>query len=362
MRENGYDVYTMSAAGKEIAEVVKEGVPHIVVPFTRKITPIQDLIALVKLIFLLRKIRPDIVHTHTPKAGLLGMIAAWFCRVPVRMHTVAGLPLMEAQGWKRKILLLTERATYATATHIYPNSNGLLKFMVDELKVDQSKTRVIGQGSSNGIDTSFFSRSEEVIASAQQIRQTHQLAPDDFVFAFVGRIVRDKGIGEIVYAMRKVSAAFPSRKIKLILVGPFESDLDPLSQEDFDFLQTSPDVILTGFQKDVRPWIAVADVFVFPSYREGFPNVVMQACCLEVPCIVSDINGCNEIVSHGHTGLIVPPKDKERLFEAMLEMIHDPGRRKAFANLARKHVVANFDQQFVWSQLLHEYQQRLERS
>lgn len=359
MKEQGFDVYTMSAEGPETPEVAKEGAPHFTIPFTRKITPVQDLICLWKLVLVLRKLRPAIVHTHTPKAGLLGMMAAWICRVPVRMHTVAGLPLMESTGIKRKVLEFTERITYACAHRVYPNSQGLRTFMLESLHVAPQKISIIGKGSTNGINSSYFNRQSEPEAEAAALREKHGITPADLVFSFVGRVVKDKGLRELVSAFKGVTAALPDQRIFLLLVGPFEPELDPLDAGDQAYLDETDRVIKAGFQRDVRPWILASDVFVFPSYREGFPNVVMQASCLGVPSIVSDINGCNEIIRHEETGLIVPPKDANALQQAMLTLASDKGKRTRFADAAREYVVAHFDQQFVWQRLKQEYVDQL---
>jgi glycosyltransferase involved in cell wall biosynthesis len=277
---------------------------------TRKITPFRDLASLFGLIKVIRRFRPDIVHTHTPKAGLLGMLAAWICRVPVRMHTVAGLPLMETSGFLQRLLIFTEQITYACATGVYPNSSGLKQYIQENITT--KSMRMIGRGSSNGIDTTFFKPTPELEAAAQHLRNKYHITDKDVVFSFVGRLVKNKGIGELVKAFKKL-ATYSGRpgegKIFLLLVGPFEQELDPLDAEDYKFLHENPQIVLAGFQSDVRPWIMASDIFVFPSYREGFPNVVMQASCLEVACVVSDINGCNEIIRHESTGLIGKPKD-----------------------------------------------------
>lgn len=354
MLAHGFDVHTMSAPGKETQDVLQEGAKHHVVPMTRKITPLQDLVCLWQMIRIMRQTRPHIVHTHTPKAGLLGMLAAWLCRVPVRMHTVAGLPLMEATGIKRAILEIAEKVTYACAHRVYPNAGGLKDFIEQSLRVSPRKLTIIGRGSTNGIDTSVFKRTPVMAAEAVAIRQRYGIQPEDVVFSFVGRIVRDKGIGELIRAFRRLSDT-SSERLFLLLIGSFEQDLDPLTPEDYAFLQQDPRVILAGFQNDVKPWIMASDVFVFPSYREGFPNVVMQACCLEVPSVVSDINGCNEIIRQGETGLIVKPKDAEALYTGMHRLMRDVTLRQAFSVAAREYVVANFDQQYVWTALREEY-------
>jgi len=351
-QKQGFEVLTVSAAGPEVNDIAGEGVPHQVVPMTRAITPLQDLISLWKLIRVIRKFNPDIVHTHTPKAGLLGMMAAWMCRVPVRMHTVAGLPLMEAKGLKRSVLIMTERITCFCATRVYPNSLGLMNYLRQQLSIVHCPLSIIGKGSSNGIDSTYFSRTPALMHAAYGLRSHHQIPDMAIVFCFVGRIVKDKGIVELVQAFKKLSSSADTR---LMLVGSFEQELDPLPAEIIHYLQHDARVIMAGFQHDVRPWLLAADVFVFPSYREGFPNVVMQAACLEIPGIVSDINGCNEIIEDQLSGLIVPPKDSAALHDAMLKMITEKELRASFAAKARKFVAENFDQQYVWGELLKEY-------
>ena len=367
MRTHGFEVFTSSAMGNEVTEFTqREGVVHFNVPFTRKITPFQDLYCLLKLIRVIKIIKPTIVHTHTPKAGLLGMIAAWICRVPIRMHTVAGLPLMEVKGIKRRVLKLTESITYACAHRVYPNSFGLLKFMQSEFSIRSNnqnnlisrqeavrqKIKVIGNGSSNGIDTNYFSRTDFLEKELNLLRERWRVSEKSLVFGFVGRIVRDKGIVELVEAFKQLPDDLNAR---LLLVGEFEQGLDPLPQIIVDFLKNDSRVLLPGFQHDVRPWLMMMDVFTFPSYREGFPNAVMQACSLEIPCIVSNINGCNEIVENHVNGLIVPVKDGEALLNAMKLLASNASLRSTFARKSRAHLMANFDQYYFWNQLLEEY-------
>lgn len=356
---HGFEVLTVSAGGREVDYLKKERVKHQVVPMTRAITPFRDLMSLVYLIHVIRKFKPDIIHTHTPKAGLLGMMAGWMCRIPVRMHTVAGLPLMEATGVKHFLLMWTERITYGCATHVYPNSKGLLEYIQSKIKNQKSKIKIIGKGSSNGIDTVYFLRNEALEQQAKEIRNQYGISENTIVFSFVGRIVKDKGIVELILAFQKIVDVLPAR---LLLIGSFEKDLDPLPDEINTYIEGNPQVILAGFQHDVRPWIMASDVFVFPSYREGFPNAVMQAACLEIPCIVSDINGCNEIIEHDETGIVVPAKDADNLYTAMHVLAHDKTKRISFGQKSREYVVKNFDQHYVWGELLKEYKNLLVKS
>lgn len=352
MSKQGFEVFAASADGEDVMAIENEGITHFKIPFTRTISPFQDFICLLKLIKLIRSLRPDLIHTHTPKAGLLGMLAAWICRVPVRLHTVAGLPMMESMGIKRSILMLTERITYSCATGVYPNSQGLLNYINSHLNIKSKKLKILARGSSNGIDTNYFSRTTELNESAKELRNQYGISDSVICFCFVGRLVRDKGLVELVEAFQKFCT---NKQAKLLLVGSFEKELDPLPIAVFDFIMQNEDVIHVGFQKDVRPFIMASDIFVFPSYREGFPNVVMQAACLEVPVVASDINGCNEIIKHGETGLLVPVKNKEALHEAMLTLAEDHEMRKKFGDKSREFVVANFEQQFVWAEMLKEY-------
>jgi glycosyltransferase involved in cell wall biosynthesis len=355
-QQNGFEVLAASSAGQEIESLREEGIPHQVVSMTRVISPFQDLIALLQLVRLIIKFKPDIVHTHTPKAGLLGMLAASLCRVPIRLHTVAGLPLMERRGWMRKLLLLTEKITYACATSVYPNSIGLKTFIESSIAT-KTPVKMIGKGSSNGIDTAYFAPNPNLEKQASQLRGQHGISKDTTVYSFIGRIVADKGVNELLICFDVLSRQI---NCKLLLTGPFEDELDPISEQSRRIISENKDVITLGYINDVRPVLLASDVFVFPSYREGFPNVVMQACCMGCPCIVSDINGCNEIISHGETGLIVKPKKHEELVDAMVKLANNPQLRKGFADRARSFVVENFDQGLVWGELLREYSLLLE--
>jgi glycosyltransferase involved in cell wall biosynthesis len=352
LQQHNFEVLTVSSPGPETSLLKAEGLKHAVIVMTRQITPLRDLWALWKLVGLIRKFKPTIVHTHTPKAGLLGMMAAWLCGVPVRMHTVAGLPWMESKGSMRTLLKWTEKITYRCATRVYPNSHSLLKFLLNELKLNSSKLKVIGSGSSNGVDEQHFNRALVSQEKVKEISGRFSIGVNDIVFCFVGRIVRDKGIKELVESFTQLDVI---PKTWLFLVGQKEGDLDPLPEKTLRLIADNPNIIETGFQADVRPWLAISHVFVFPSYREGFPNVVMQAACMELPCIVSDINGCNEIIQHGQSGLIVPPKNVSVLKEAMLDIISRPDLGKAMGKQGREFVAANFSQQVMWDELLKEY-------
>jgi glycosyltransferase involved in cell wall biosynthesis len=357
MQQHDYEVLAVSAGGTDVSYLRDEGINHHMVPFTRSITPFRDLVCFIKLILLIRNFRPDIVHTHTPKAGLLGMLAAWISRVPIRLHTVAGLPLMEAAGLKRWILILTERITYTCSTKVYPNSIALREYIISKLKTQNSKLGIIGNGSTNGINLDYFQSTDTLGVLAAEIRNRYGMAASDFVYCFVGRVVRDKGINELITSF--VEMAIEEKKVWLILVGHFEDELDPLAQEIKSEILAHPRIIHAGFQDDVRPWIMASDVFVLPSYREGFPNVVLQAGALEKACIVSNINGCNEIISHNKTGLLVEPKNITDLRKAMIYALQHTDEIDKMGIEARKFIAVHFDQTYLWNELLKEYHYHL---
>ncbi len=349
-----FEIVAISAEPERLESYAKkEGVRFFPLELTRKITPIKDIVAVFRLYQFLKKEKPSIVHTHTPKAGIVGMMAAWLAGIPNRLHTVAGLPLMEATGFKRTILDFVEKLTYRFATRVYPNSQGLYDFIISEKFTKSSKLSIIANGSSNGIDTDHFNPTNFSESDKISLRDKWKIPQNNFLFIFVGRLVKDKGINELIAAFSKLSKS--KSNISLLLVGPFENDLDPLSPESLKSIGENPNIYSIGYQNDVRPYLAIANALVFPSYREGFPNVVMQAGAMGLPSIVTDINGCNEIVQQGVNGLIVPPKNEEALYEAMEQMATKALMHSSLKSSARKIIVEKYNRKEVWEALLAEY-------
>jgi glycosyltransferase involved in cell wall biosynthesis len=331
----------------------KIGVDTFYLDLTRQITPIKDFLALIKLFFYFKKNKPFIVHTHTPKAGTIGMMAAKFAGVPNRLHTVAGLPLLEIEGKKRTLLDFVEKLTYRCATHIYPNSKGLKDIIIQNKYCNSNKLKVIANGSSNGIDTNYFNPEIFTTQQTTSLKNDLGIMPNDFVFIFVGRLVKDKGINELVNAFQKLHNE--KKDIKLLLVGDYETHLDPLLSETLQAITTNKAIITTGFQYDVRTYFAVANALVFPTYREGFPNVVMQAGAMGLPSIVTDINGCNEIIIENENGVIIPVKNEKAIFDAMNSFIENDSVLEIMRQNARKMIVSRYEQNVVWKAILEEY-------
>ena len=349
-----YQVIAVSSEKENLEKLgQKIKIPVFFVNLTRQITPVQDLLALVKMYLFFKKNKPFIVHTHTPKAGTIGMIAAKLAGVPLRLHTVAGLPLLEAKGLKRKLLNWVEKITYSCANHVYPNSTGLRDIIIEHQFCKVNKVKVIANGSSNGIDTSYFNPDLFSADNTRQLKHDLGINEHDFVFIFVGRLVKDKGINELVQAFQKLHQQDP--KVKLLLVGDYEYELDPLLPHTLEIIAENAGIIAVGFQYDVRPYLALSHALVFPTYREGFPNVVMQAGAMNLPCIVTDINGCNEIIIQNRNGIIIPVKQEKAIFEAMEVFISNDEMLSQMQQNAREMIVSRYEQQIVWKAIRKEY-------
>lgn len=353
---NHYEVIAVSSEKEYLIRCAKnEGVRFKHIEMTRKITPIKDFISLIKLISFLKKERPLIIHSHTPKAGILAMLASKITNIPIRLHTVAGLPLMEEKGSKKKLLELIEKLTYSFSTFVFTNSNGLYKYIIDNNYVSKSKLKVIGNGSSNGVDINYFSPTSVSVKEKEKLKLSLGILENDFTFVFVGRIVADKGINELINAFDTIS--FQNNAIKLLLVGEQESHLDPLNENTLKLISSNKNIIKTGFQKDIRPFLAVSDALVFPSYREGFPNVIMQAGAMELPVIATNINGCNEIIINEKNGVLIELKNNGAIVKAMVRLIEDEAFYKNLKSNARSMIVSRFERKVICEKILYEYKE-----
>lgn len=337
-----YEVVALSSPGEEMQAIVeREGVRTITVPMERHISPWKDIVALFRLILVFRQERPTMVHSMTPKAGLLCMVAAWLTRVPVRVHTFTGLVFPTAKGLQRRLLMLTDSITCRCATYIIPEGEGVKRDLLN-YGITSKPLRVLGFGNVMGVDMHIYCRRPEVMEKARLLRDEH-----NFTFLFVGRIVRDKGINELCEAFDRLSKEYP--QTRLLLVGWREDDLDPVSDKTQDLIDSNPSINYVGeiWGDDLLAYYAAADCFVLPSYREGFPNTVLEAGAMGLPSIVTDINGSREIIVENENGMIVPPRDADALFVAMRRMLNDDRRRSYMASNARNMIGCRFEQGFV---------------
>ena len=346
--EDGYEVVAVSSPDRRLDEVAeREDVRTVAVPMERHISPLKDLKSLINLVRAFRKERPTMVHSMTPKAGLLSMMAAWMTRVPVRVHTFTGLVFPTATGLTQKILILTDRITCACATHVIPEGEGV-KNDLTNYRITKKPLKVLGHGNVRGIDLEHYNPElPEVKAEAAKLRKDGV-----FTFVFVGRLVGDKGINELVGAFERLHKEYPATR--LLLVGPEENNLDPLKPETLAKIKETPSIEAVGSQPDVRPWFVAADVLVFPSYREGFPNVVIEAGAMGLPSIVTDINGSREIIIEGRNGTIIPARDEDALYQAMKQMVDNLDQLKSMASESRPLIASRYEQSYV-RRCLKEY-------
>lgn len=339
--EDGYEVIAVSSPGAALDEIhEREGVRTYAVPMERHISPLKDLKSLWGLIKVFHREKPTMVHSITPKAGMLSMLAACICRVPVRLHTFTGLVFPTATGIKQKLLIFTDRLTCACATHIVPEGEGVKKDLIN-YNITKKPLKVLGYGNIKGIALEWFNSTlPEVKIAAEKIKKE-----DIFTFIFIGRLVKDKGINELVKAFANLNAQY--RNTRLLLVGPYEEKLDPLDPETLKEIEYNSAIEAVGRQYDVRPWLAASNAFVFPSYREGFPNAVIEAGAMGLPSIVTNINGSREIIQDGENGVIVPPRQSDILQKVMERFVTDHDMVSRLSAKSREMIASRYEQRFV---------------
>lgn len=345
-----YHVVAISSPGEDLFEVgTRENVDIKGIEIKRKISIINDITALYKLYVYFRKEKPLIVHSITPKAGLLSMMAAKMAGIPIRMHTFTGLIFPTSTGAMKHLLIWMDRLLCYCATNIYPEGQGVRNDLV-KYNITKKPLKILANGNVNGIDLTFFDPSIFSEEDKLSLKEKLAILPHNFVFIFIGRLVKDKGINELIHAFKKLS----SSKAKLLLVGSLEPD-HGLEDDTLHEMKNNPDIISVGFQKDVRLFLAISDALVFPSYREGFPNVVMQAGAMGLPSIVTDINGSNEIIIDQENGIIIPSKNDLILHESMLMISKDHAVREKLKRNARQMIADRYQQSVVLNALLEEY-------
>ncbi|PZR27466.1 MAG: glycosyltransferase family 1 protein [Citrobacter freundii] len=352
MQEHGFDVLMVSSDGPELPDVIAyEKCRHIIIPMTRKMTPFTDLKCLWQLYRLFKKEKPDIVHSHTPKAGLLAMLAARMAGVKLRIHTIAGLRFMTVTGKTRKILVAMEKLTMKCATNVWPNSFSLRDYIIEQKLSDTAKLEVIAKGTSNGIDLRRFDPAKLDATKMAEIRQLIRYEADCIYLVNVGRIVRDKGIEELVSVFTKLYET--NDRLRLVLVGAFEDEVDPVADYTRNIIHHHPGIILPGWSDSVEYYMSQAFALVHPSHREGFPNVLLQAGAMGCPVICSKIEGNIDIVDHDQTGLIFEMKNEAELEDRLKYALANPDVMKEMA-AALQHKVHQFFNQPSVHKAMHD--------
>lgn len=345
MIDEGIEVVAVSSPWEQLDEFGRsEGVRTIAVSMERHISPFKDLKSLWRMWRVMRREKPEIVHSITPKAGLISMLAGWMARVPIRIHTFTGLVFPTSTGLKRRILMATDWLTCACATHVIPEGEGVKADLLNH-RITKKPLRVLGYGNIKGIDLEYFKSKKAPLLQEGPGEAHGQAHGDAFTFVFVGRLVGDKGINELIEAFKRLNEECPATR--LVLVGNEEAELDPIKPETKLEIERNAAISAVGAQSDVRPFYAAADALVFPSYREGFPNVVIEAGAMGLPSIVTDINGSREIIIEGENGTIVPPKDADALYRAMKRFVESPDVVAHMAAKARPLIASRYEQGYV---------------
>lgn len=343
-----YDVVAVSSPGPKLKLLGEEcGIRVVEVPMERHISILSDIKSLYQLIVVFIKERPDAIHSMTPKAGLLSMLAGKITGVPVRIHTFTGLVFPTSYGLKRKILMLTDKITCACATYINPEGFGVKKDL-ERFNITKKPLCVIAKGNVRGVDMKWYSRTEQVVLKAKDLR-----VEDKVTFCYIGRIVKDKGINELVWAFSQLNKEYSNTR--LILIGVLEDKLDPIKPEIYSEIMNNKSINYVGPQNDVRPWLAASDIYVFPSYREGMPNSLLEAGAMGLPSIVTNINGNNEIIVDGKNGEIIPARNQDALYNKMREWVNNKEKVSRMAGNARRMIGERYSQDIVLAETIKVY-------
>ncbi|MEO6949924.1 MAG: glycosyltransferase family 4 protein [Ginsengibacter sp.] len=354
MKQNGFDVMMVSSGEEgDQSQIPKEICRHIIVPMTRYITPFADLKSLLLLIRVIKKFKPDIVHTESPKAGFLGMIAARMSGVKVRIHTVAGLPLMVEKGWKLRVLKMVEKITYACATNIWPNGPSLKNYILQHKFTEPSKLSIIGNGSSNGIDLKKFNLSGLDSHIMDEVKGLVDYREDLTYLLFVGRMVYDKGVVELINVFKELQKTKPN--LRLILIGYREGSLDPLPKKTEREIDCNSSIIHIKWSSRIEYFMALSDYFVFATHREGFPNVLLEAGAMKLPIICSKIVGNIDIVQDGVTGLLFNVQNESSFKKTIEQALDNPEKSKEMTSQLYQTIVANFERNDYRKKMYDEY-------
>ncbi len=358
LQERGFLIKAVSSPGPLLAATAqRENIQVFPVPMPRRITPWADLVSLWQLYGIFRQQQPTIVHAHTPKAGLLGTLAARLARVPVVVYSMRGLPFVTARGLKRSLLLGTEKVACGLADRVIAVSQANRQTALAAGICSPGKIMVLGHGSSNGVDAEArFNPRRLAPETRARVRQRYHIPAEAVVLGFVGRIVRDKGILELAQAWQWLRERYPN--LYLLLVGPKEPQ-DPVPRPVLADLEADSRVVWTGPCDDPAPFYAAMDILTLPTHREGFPNTPLEAAAMNLPVVATAVDGCVEAVADGVTGILVPPYDSRALAQALARLVSAPELREKMGQAGRRRVLAQFRPQVIWQALYESYRQLL---
>lgn len=350
LQEMGYEVTAVCAPGQWVERIRQQGVPVDTIGMVRELSPIHDLKSLIALYGYFRKRKFDVVHTHTPKAGLLGPLAAKLSCVPVVIHTIHGLLFHDGMPmWKRMIFYLPEKLTATFSDFLLSQSQEDIAVAIRTKLCSPKKIKYLG----NGIDVTRFSPGKEYLDRSLILRELG-LKEEDFVIGSVGRLVYEKGFSELFIAAEELTQKYPH--VKFVIVGSHEEDQrDSVDSQWIELLKQRGAILFLDWQEDMFKWYSIMDMFVLPSHREGIPRACMEAAAMMRPIITTNIRGCREVVRDGETGFLVPLKNAKALANAMEQLIHDKQRRIEMGEMGRRHIVENFNINLVIERLGNIY-------
>lgn len=357
-KKQGFDVQILSSPGEELAtfQRIMDVEAH-AVEMPRRITPFRDLAAVWRMRRVMRRVQPTIVDGHTPKGGLLAMMSATLCRVPVRVYHMHGLPLVTATGMRRRLLRWAERTSCALAHEVLSVSESVRGLAIAEGLCSAEKIKVLDHGAIDGIEAQgAFNRANLPVDIGQQIRQRYHIPSDAPLIGFVGRVVRDKGVIELVRAWHTLREEYPA--LHLLVAGPFESE-DPIPADVNDALRNDPRIHCAGMVHDMPELYAALDILVLPTYREGLSISLLEASALEVPIVATRIPGVVDAVRDGETALLAPVQDVPALTSAIRCYLNDADLRRRHGAAGRRHVLSDFDPETLRHSLCQEYRRLL---
>lgn len=359
LASQGFEVAVAAAGGDALQRVAaREGVRTFEIPFAREISPMQDLHALRRMGQCLREFRPHLINVGTPKASLLGLVAARIAGVPSRTYLQRGLRLETTSGLKRRILAACERLAASSAHHVVCVSDSLRSALSHEKLVESSKLRVLGAGSSNGVDCQRFVETAGLREEADALRKAWSIPAEAPVIGFVGRLTRDKGLADLAQAYTEIVRTVP--ETHLVIVGPEEAG-DPIQQDAVAKLREDARVHFVGRQHEVAPWHRLFDVLAFPSYREGLPNVPLEAAASGRPVVGYEATGVVDAVRHGVTGTLVTLGNWRQLGAALRAYLSNSELRENHGRSGREFVRDHYSRETVWRRWLEFYSTELNR-
>lgn len=349
--QQDFDVTAISSQRQQLEQFgEQQGIKVHYIPMEREISLLKDFWGLCRFIMYFIKECPLVVHGNTPKGSLLSMLASWIVRVPVRIYMCHGLRYQGCNGFKRRLLMQMERISCKCATHVICVSKGVSEVLIED-KITKKKPVVIWNGSVRGIDIKKFDPNKEYDKIG--LKNKLGIKAEDYILTYVGRIVKDKGINELVEAFSVLSSRHFN--MKLLLIGKMEMDGNPISAQSLQYIQENPAIIATGPQQDIPSFLSITDLFVFPSYREGFGLSLMEAGAMRVPSVATNIIGCREVIEEGKTGLLIPSHSSTAIVEAVERLYNDKELYNTLKQSCRDSIINRYEQKTLWDKYRDYY-------